>query len=78
MNYRTYFTTALLIGSLTACAAQSASTITPEPASPPSPTNDPVVAQPAVTVADRLAKYTPVKLSADTSGLSAKERQMLP
>ena len=78
MNYRTYFTTALLIGSLTACAAQSASTITPEPPSPPSPTNDPVVAQPTVTVADRLAKYTPVKLSADTSGLSAKERQMLP
>src|SRR5690349_1536037 len=31
-----------------------------------------------VNVREELAKYTPVRLTADLSGLSAKERQMLP
>jgi hypothetical protein len=56
---------------LSACTA-------PPPASAPLPeTSTGAQAQPS-TPAERLARYTTVRLVADESGLTAKERQMLP
>jgi hypothetical protein len=49
----------------------------PEPASS-NPSATEAAATPEVNVREELAKYTPVRLTADLSGLSAKERQMIP
>lgn len=43
----------------------------------PAPTPGPTVTMPP-TAAERLARYTPVRLDPDTSGLTANERRMLP
>ena len=43
----------------------------------PAPAPDPTVTPPP-TVAERLAKYTPVALNPDTSGLTANEKRMVP
>ena len=50
------------------------------PSPVPTVAPEPVVRESAdsPSVAERLAKYTPVTLAADTSGLSASERRMLP
>jgi hypothetical protein len=56
---------------LTACAA-------PVPDPTPSPLPSTAVQSPPSTPAERLARYTTVRLVADESGLTAKERQMLP
>jgi len=64
------FTPACLVLLLGGCAAQTATTV---PA--------PVVTAPtssSSTAAERLARYTTVRLSADESGLTARERRMLP
>ncbi len=56
---------ALLLPLAVACANDSA------PADAPSST-------PTVSMRDRLAKYTPVRLTADLSALSAREQKMIP
>jgi hypothetical protein len=56
---------ALLLPLVTACANDTA------PADTPSQT-------PTVSMRDRLAKYTPVRLTADLSTLTAREQQMIP
>src|SRR5687767_10552961 len=56
---------AAFAGLLSGCAAQTAA-----PPVDPAASGSPVAA--------RMAKYTPVTLSAETSGLSASERRMLP
>src|SRR5690349_14422557 len=63
MNHRRLIP-ALVAGALQGCAMQ---TSTPAPVSTASP-----------TAAERLARYTTVKLNPDESQLTAKERQMLP
>ncbi len=72
MNHRRYPTSLLLICTLAACATQS------EPAATADSTAGAANRQQAATVAQRMAKYTTVKLTADTSALTPKERQMLP
>ncbi|MDQ3243547.1 MAG: Zn-dependent hydrolase [Gemmatimonadota bacterium] len=62
----------LLFCSLAACTAQSESAATADTGAANT------AGQPPVTVSQRMAKYTPVTLVADTSALSVKERQMLP
>lgn len=72
MNHRRYPTSLLLVCTLAACATQS------EPAATADSTAGAANRQQAATVAQRMAKYTTVKLTADTSALTANERQMLP
>jgi hypothetical protein len=55
---------------LAGCAVQTTSTV-PEPAVSANASGSP-------TLAERLARYTTVRLVANESGLTAKERQMLP
>src|SRR5688500_8381163 len=76
-----YAAAALLALGISGCAAAG-------PEEPPPPAPAPPPAQPApdgaapstamTPIADRLAKYTTVRLTADVARLSAKERQMLP
>jgi len=59
-------------GVFTGCAARPLSTVVADSGTGavPSPVSP--------TIAERMAKYTPVRLAPDTSGLSAGERRMLP
>ena len=50
---------------------------TPPPVVAPSPDPGPAVATPP-TLAERLARYTPVALNPDTSGLTPNEKRMVP
>src|SRR5687767_15525654 len=61
----------LIVIALTACAV-------PAPTSTPSPQPSTGVQSIPSTPAERLARYTSVRLVADESGLTQKERQMLP
>lgn len=79
-----YATAALLALGISGCAA-AATEETPAPAPAAAPAAAPAETPPdgaaataATPIADRLAKYTTVRLTADLSKLSAKERQMLP
>lgn len=63
---------------LAACATQAAPAVSPVPATGPAAPTAPVVTGPVVAAPALLAKYTTVRLVADTMSLTAKERQMLP
>lgn len=69
-----YAAAALLALGLSGCAAGAAEE-TPAPAPAPAPAGTQASAP---TIQERLAKYTTVRLTADLSQLSARERQMLP
>ena len=76
-----YAAAALLALGISGCAAAATEeTSAPAPAAAPAqPAPDGAAPSTAMTpIADRLAKYTTVRLTADLSRLSAKERQMLP
>ncbi|MEJ7758077.1 MAG: hypothetical protein WKF55_00660 [Gemmatimonadaceae bacterium] len=84
MHYRLSIAPLSLVWWLAACATRPAPVIDPVPANAPASANTPsitagpAVASSAATVANRLAKYTAVKLTADVTSLTAKEKQMLP
>jgi hypothetical protein len=63
---------AMVAGVLAGCAPRPLSTVVAAPG-----TGD-MAGTASPPVAERLAKYTPVRLAPDTSGLSASERRMLP
>jgi hypothetical protein len=69
------------IGSLAVLLLAAGCSASPAPAQSPSPTAAPA-ARPAAgqapTIAERLAKYTPVRLTSDLSQLTERERRMLP
>lgn len=66
----------LATATLTAAVILAGCTAAP-PIVVPAPAPDPIVTPPP-TVTERLAKYTPVSLNPDTSGLTANERRMVP
>ncbi len=79
MSRKSYAPAALLALGLAGCAG-AASEPAPAPA-PAAPAATPAPAAPAAQggdVAQRLAKYTTVRLTADLSSLSASERRMIP
>jgi hypothetical protein len=69
---RHFASVAMVAGVLTGCAPRPLTTVVADPGT------GTVSNSVSPTVAERLAKYTPVMLAADTSGLSASERRMLP
>ena len=77
-----YAAAALLALGISGCAAaatEETATPAPAPAAAPAGTAPGGAAATATTpIAERLAKYTTVRLTADVSKLSARERQMLP
>lgn len=78
-----YAAAALLALGISGCAAaatEETATPAPTPAAAPAETAPSGAAPSTATtpMADRLAKYTTVRLTADVSKLSARERQMLP
>jgi hypothetical protein len=81
MQPASYAAAALLALGLSGCAAGTAEApaAAPDPTPVPSPAAGAQTAAPgAPSVGDRLDKYTTVRLTADLSTLSAKERQMIP
>lgn len=77
-----YAAAALLALGISGCAAAATEeTPAPAPAAAPAETAPDGAAAPSTAmtpIADRLAKYTTVRLTADVSRLSANERRMLP
>ncbi|HEV2146602.1 MAG TPA: hypothetical protein VGR37_04230 [Longimicrobiaceae bacterium] len=80
MQRVSYATAALLALGLSGCAGRAAEepAAAPDPTPAPAPTAAAQAPSQQPSIRDRLNKYTTVRLTADLSGLSAKERQMIP